>query len=336
MSFLRRKEKQSYRQTGGIGLVRGKAKRKNDGLVIATKLTIVGVGLLGGSLGLALRRGRLVGQVVGLVRRPEAAQQSVELGIVDRATLDPAEALEQAEMIVLCTPVGVMVPLMESFLPSLQPGAIVTDVGSTKGRLVRELDRILSGKPVSYVGAHPMAGSEKAGMEYAREDLFEEALCILTPGLTSSPEAIAQVERLWQGVGCRLIQLSPDEHDRVVARTSHLPHLTATALVRRILGEAQTEEGLFCATGFADTTRIASGDPKMWVDIALHNHTHLSRELQALGQELLQLAELVQRADSAALYQYLAIAKELRDRWDQQHRCRHQPSKETAPRPSSL
>ena len=179
---------------------------------------MVGVGLLGGSLGLALRKRRLAKSVVGFVRRPASVVECERLGAVDLATLDLARAVKGADLIVLCTPIAQMRPLVKQMLPALKRGVIVTDVGSVKGKVVRDLESLVARGGAHFVGSHPMAGAEKTGVAAARAGLFAGALCAVTPTRKSAPAAVRKVEQLWQAVGCRLLRLKPDTHDALVSR----------------------------------------------------------------------------------------------------------------------
>ena len=280
------------------------------------KATLVGVGLLGGSLGLALRQRRLARQVVGFVRRPASVTECQRAQAVDAATLDLRAAVGDADLIVLCTPIAQMRELVKRMLPAIRQGAIVTDVGSVKGAVVRELEPLLRPAGAQFVGSHPMAGSEKTGVAAASAELFVNAVCVLTPTATTRPAALRKVDRLWQQVGARTLRLAPDIHDALVSRSSHLPHVVAAALTNCVLEAGQPkEQALLCATGFRDTTRIASGAPAMWRDIALANRKHLRRALALLGKELGAFDRALARRDAAAVQDFLERAKQRRDAW---------------------
>jgi prephenate dehydrogenase len=280
------------------------------------KVTLIGVGLLGGSLGLALKRRRLAGQVVGFVRRRFSVKECERSGAVDRATLDLETAVRDADLIVLCTPIGQMAVLGKQLKPWLRPGAIVTDVGSVKGSVVRDLEGLIRRAGGHFIGSHPMAGSEKTGVAAARADLFRGALCVVTPTSRSDRGAIRKVELLWKQVGSRVVRLKPDLHDDLVSRSSHLPHLVAAALVSQALSPKQRpEQGMLCANGFRDTTRIASGSPEMWRDIALANGGRIDRALGAFINDLNRVRSALRSRNQAALSKFLENAKQRRDRW---------------------
>ena len=292
-----------------------------DCTVLCRKLTLVGVGLLGGSLGLAARRRRLAGHVEGYVRRSASLAECERAGAVDHATTDLAEAVAGADLVVLCTPVGQMHALAEAMRPSLAPGAIVTDVGSVKDSVVGELAPCLAAAGAHFVGSHPMAGAETTGVAHARADLFEGAVCVVTPTAQTDPGALRLVEDLWQRVGGRLLRLPPGTPDEFVARTSHLPQALAATLVNYLLDEpGETALAALCAGGFRDSTRIASGSPEMWRDIALANRGPLTRALAQFADRLAEFRAAIESGDAAAVTAFLETAKRRRDDWLRQTR----------------
>lgn len=285
-------------------------------LVRWQKVTLVGIGLLGGSLGLALKRRGLAERVHGYVRRPASIAEGLACGVADAITLDLAEAVAGADLVVLCTPLAQMRGLVERMRPALAPGVIVTDVGSVKGLVVAELEPLCAASQAHFVGSHPMAGAEKMGVRAARADLFEGATCVTTPTAKSEPEAVRRVKALWHGVGGKVLELSPALHDELVARCSHLPHVVAAHLVNLALApDLPKEQPLLCATGFRDTTRIASGSPEMWRDIAVANHPMIDRALGALIEDLQQFRQWLAHADGRALEEFFQTAKTRRDGW---------------------
>ena len=280
------------------------------------KVTLVGVGLLGGSLGLALRKRRLAGSVVGFVRRQASVAECKRVGAVTMATQDLTSAVQGAELVVLCTPLAQMRPLVEQMLPALASGAIVTDVGSVKASVVHELEPLLAPAGAHFVGSHPMAGSEKTGVAAAQERLFEGAVCVITPTPRSNKVAVRQVEELWRSVGARLLRLTPEAHDDLVSRSSHLPHVLATQLANLVLQSEQPKElAMLCANGFRDTTRIASGSPEMWRDIALANRKNLLRALSAFESGLGAFKRALRSGNERAISQFFEQARERREAW---------------------
>ena len=275
------------------------------------KTTLVGMGLLGGSVGLAIKAHGVSGHVCGLVRREESIAECLNVGAVDEATLDPQAALADATLVILCTPVGQMADMTRQLKPHLSPDTILTDVGSVKADVVATVEPIWP----RFVGSHPLAGSEKTGVANARADLLDDALCAVTPTEQSDPAVVEAVEKFWQSLGSRTLRLSPEAHDSVVARTSHLPHVLATALVRTVLGGAKNGEPDFCATGFRDTTRLADGSATMWRDIALANPDAIADAVADLQAELDGLRNALDQKDAAALEEFFAEGQSLRAEW---------------------
>jgi len=280
------------------------------------KITIVGVGLLGGSIGLAARERRLAGEVAGYVRREANLKDCEKAGAVDYATTDLLAAVSRADLVILCTPLARMRSLAQQFLPALKRGAIVTDVGSVKADVVRELESLVKKNGAHFIGSHPMAGGEKMGVLAARADLFECAINIVTPTKKSSAGAVRKLERFWKSLGARTLRLDAAQHDLLVSRSSHLPHLVAATLANLVLHPAQPKaQAALCATGFRDTTRIASGSPEMWRDIALANRKNLARSVDAFVAELKKFQSTLKSGDGQAVENFFTTAKLRRDNW---------------------
>lgn len=280
------------------------------------KISIIGVGLLGGSLGLAVRQRRLAGQIAGYVRRTASLKDCERAGAVDYATTDLLAATWNADLVILCTPLAQMRPLVKQMLPALKCGAIVTDVGSVKAGVVRELEPLVAKAGAHFVGSHPMAGAEKTGVAAARSDLFDQAACVVTPTRKTNRSAQNKVERLWEAVGCRVLKLTPQTHDTIVSRSSHLPHLIAATLASLVLNPASPkQQSALCATGFRDTTRIASGSPEMWHDIALANRLNLTRAINLFIADLQKLQKAMNKSDTKAVVKFFETAKQRRDNW---------------------
>lgn len=280
------------------------------------KITLVGVGLLGGSLGLAVRQRGLAKQVDGFVRRPESIGECEKCGAVNRATTDLRSAVEYADLVVLCTPIAQMRPLAEKMLPALKRDAVVTDVGSVKGSVVEELEPLVAGAGAQFIGSHPMAGAEKMGVSAARGDLFENAVCVVTPTAKSSAKSVRRLEEFWRAVGGKPVRLSPQLHDEFVSRSSHLPHVVAAELANYVLSPVHPkEQALLCANGFRDTTRVASGSPEMWRDIALANRKNLARVLGVFIEDLQELQLALENADPKSIQEFFEVAKHRRDQW---------------------
>lgn len=279
-------------------------------------VTLIGVGLLGGSLGLALKQRQPAGRVTGYVRREASLAECLRLGVADEVTMDLTAAVREADLIVLCTPLGQMRPLAEQLLPAVRRGSVITDVGSVKGNVVAELEPLFRTAGACFIGSHPMAGSEQTGPAAARADLFEQAVCVVTPGEESPERRIFELESFWRSVGCRTVRLTPDLHDNFTSRCSHLPHVVAAELANYVLSPAHpAEQGQLCSTGFRDTTRIASGSPEMWRDIALANRKHLLRVLGVFIEDLQEFHLALERRDVDAVVEFFETAKQRRDRW---------------------
>ncbi len=280
------------------------------------RITLIGVGLLGGSLGQALKQRRLVGEVVGYVRRAASVKECRQARAVDTATRDLLSAVTGAEIVVLCTPIARMRLLVEQMLPALRPGMIVTDVGSVKGSLIGELEPLISKTGAHFIGSHPMAGAEKMGVSAARPDLFVGAVCVVTPTRRSNRVALRKVEELWEAVGGRVLRLTSEKHDLLVSRCSHLPHLLAAHLVNFVLAPSRrSEQALLCANGFRDTTRVASGSPEMWRDIALANRRNIVAALEEFARELRRFRQILRKGDAQQVAELFERAKKRRDLW---------------------
>jgi prephenate dehydrogenase len=270
---------------------------------------IIGVGLIGGSFGIALREKKLAKQVVGAVRRAETINAAFQKGAVDNATTQLAEAARGADLILLACPVGQMQALCEELAPIIKAGAIVTDVGSTKAEIVEKCAPIF-GTKAHFIGGHPMAGSERTGVEYARGDLFENAVWMLTPSTSTPTAALASLQELITGIGAKPLVLDPKTHDELVAVTSHLPHATAAALVRIFNATNEKNETVsqLIAGGWRDSTRVAAGSSEMWRDICLSNAAPIIQNLDALVAELQNLRNVLQEKDGEALAEWFEAA----------------------------
>ncbi len=280
------------------------------------KITIIGVGLLGGSIGLAVRRRKLARLTAGFVRRRASLKDCERAGAVDFATTDLLAAVWDADLVILCTPLAQMRSRVREMLPALKRGAIVTDVGSVKASVVRELESLVAKAGAHFVGSHPMAGAEKTGVSAARTDLFANTVCVVTPTKKTNQAALKKVEQFWRTVGSRVLRLKPEMHDALVSRSSHLPHIIAATLASHVLNPMQPKhQAALCANGFRDTTRIASGSPEMWRDIALANRKNLGRTLSAFITDLKKFQHLVKQGDATAITKFFETAKQRRDNW---------------------
>jgi prephenate dehydrogenase len=280
------------------------------------KITIIGVGLLGGSLGLVVRRRRLAREVAGFVRRAASLKDCEKAGAVDFATTDLLAAVWDADLVILCTPLAQMRSRVREMLPALKRGAIVTDVGSVKASVVRELESLVARSGAYFVGSHPMAGSERTGVNAASTDLFADAVCVVTPTKKSNMAAVRKVEQFWKAAGSRVLRLTPVLHDALVSRSSHLPHVIAATLATHVLNPAHPKlQNVLCANGFRDTTRIASGSPEMWRDIALANRKNIGKSLDAFVADLKKFRRALAKADAKTIAKFFETAKKRRDGW---------------------
>jgi cyclohexadieny/prephenate dehydrogenase len=276
-------------------------------------VAIVGPGLLGGSLALALTP--ISGRVRVWGRRAAVIDELRGRCPAARASTDLADTVTGADIVILCTPVGTMPEIATAMLPHLKHGAIVTDVGSVKAPVVARLEPILS--PAAYfVGSHPMTGGDQAGIEHARADLFSDAACIITPTPRSDPAAIARLTALWASLGCRLFQLAPDAHDRAIALVSHLPHIAAASLVRAA-ARTNPDTLKLAGPGFHDSTRIAMGSAEMWDEILRENRAAVTDAIRALQSELDAVHTALSRGQS--LTAFLADARDTRLGLRRQH-----------------
>lgn len=272
-------------------------------------ITIYGPGLLGGSLALALQEQVPQSKLRLWARRKAAAQGILDRGIQAEFYTDATAAAEGASLIVLCTPVETMASLAQQIIQAeLAPDCIVTDVGSVKGSVVQALLPIFGSR---FIGSHPMAGSEKTGIDAARADLFKNAVCLVTPSPEAHAQALSRLHDFWQTLGCRVLEMSPEEHDVKVARISHLPHMMA--VVTTLAALRSDPEAVACvANGFRDTTRVSGGDPSLWTGIAMENRPALLAQLQTASDTLTELLEILRKPDEEELRRFLAEAQSLR------------------------
>lgn len=271
-------------------------------------VTIVGVGLIGGSIGLALRQHGLAERIVGIGRRKSSLDKALGVGAITQATTDFAEGCRNADLVVVCSPVGLIADHVRRCAEHCPAGTLLTDGGSTKLALVRELDGPLP-NDCRFLGGHPLAGSEKTGPENAFAGLYEDRLWILTPTQNSQPQDVTVLESLWSAIGAKVVRMSPDVHDQKLALTSHMPHVVSAALAALVEGDDQQWAG----SGFRDTTRIGAGDPTLWTQIFSMNREHVVESIRAYERELACLRELIERDDTDQIHQYLTKAKKNRD-----------------------
>lgn len=269
---------------------------------IFNKVTIVGVGMLGASIGMALKEKRLAGRVVGFFRHKGKIAFAKKIGAIDQGTDDLREALKGSDLIILCSPVGGIIDTLKCFKNIRPHHALITDIGSTKGEIVG------AASGLNFIGAHPLAGSEHSGADFAKADLFKDTLCILTPTKNSSKTSVKKISAFWQGLGAKPIVMDPETHDAILAFTSHLPHALAFALIRAIPRNSLK----FSAGGLKDTTRIALSHPEIWTDIFLSNRREVLRSLAAFDKSIKKLAAAISKKDKGMLLSLLKKAQETR------------------------
>ncbi|NNM79316.1 MAG: prephenate dehydrogenase/arogenate dehydrogenase family protein [Gallionella sp.] len=283
------------------------------------KIVIFGVGLIGGSFALALRKAGAVKEIVGFGRSTATLEQAKQFGIIDRIGADVAREVADADMVLLATPVGQMADIMACIAPHLGAHTLVTDGGSTKSDVVAAARANMGDKIAQFVPAHPIAGAEKSGATSALADLYQGKKVVLTPLPENSPEAVLGVRKAWETCGAVVSELSAQQHDKVFAAVSHLPHLLSFALVHDLAQRDNKDQLLsFAASGFRDFTRIAASSPEMWRDICLANREALMGELQQYAAELYVLHQAVENNDAAKLQEIFSLAREVRSAWTQQ------------------
>ena len=276
------------------------------------RLCVVGLGLLGGSVARAARERGLAREIVAVGRRASSLEPALRAGVVDRATTDLAAGVAGTDFCLLATPVTALEGQLAAVWAALPGHALVTDVGSTKGRIVETAEALAAQRPLAFVGSHPMAGSERAGFAEARADLFHGATVILTPTERTPADAVARVRGFWEALGGRVILLDPTTHDRAVAAVSHLPHLVADALVDAVLRMDPSFLDV-AARGFRDTTRIAVSSPEIWREIFQDNRAALGEAVAAFRKSLDHLEGVIASGDDAAVEAELARIKQARE-----------------------
>lgn len=286
------------------------------------RLCIVGLGLMGGAVGIAARRSGTVGRILGVGDRPETIEKAKTIGAVDEAILDLASAVRDADLIVLAVPVRLIPEVAIGVIQSARHGAVMTDIASSKATVVGQVEKIMQEQKsnVFFVGSHPITGSEKAGIEASREVQLSGATCVLTPTSATDNDAYQKVDEFWKSLGMKTMRLSPKEHDAVLARSSHLPHLLSYALIN-----AQTDRSLnLSGPGLRDMTRLSGSEIALWTDIFAQNATELHKVVKEYGEEIVRLAQEIEmlaqkgtpgsEAARERIFRYLADAKQRHDK----------------------
>lgn len=278
------------------------------------KMTIIGVGLLGASLAKACKERGLVEEISGYGRNRKNLEKARDLKIIDHCPADLGAAVSGADLIVLCTPVSTLVPLMQNLVSKVRPGTLITDVGSVKEPIVKGIDKLVP-KGVFFVGSHPIAGGENSGLEASTADLYQDAKCIVTPTDATDKKAVEKISALWQAVGMKVVSLSAEEHDFIFGAVSHLPHIVAYALMNT-LGALRTPNGCevtaYSGAGLRDITRIASSDPVMWRDICLSNRNHSLDLIDRFQNKLEGIRSTIERGDGQELKKEFIAANKYR------------------------
>jgi prephenate dehydrogenase len=279
------------------------------------KALIVGMGVMGGSLGHALARSpQIARKVVALVRRAEVIPKILEKSLAHTVFTDLQSAMEDVELIVVATPVASILKQVENLRPYLKPSMIVTDLGSVKKNIVEGCEKII-GKSAAFVGSHPMAGTEKFGFENFVKNLYRNTSCVVTPTKHTSVKASLKVQKFWQALGCKVLLMSPQEHDKKVAWVSHLPHVLSFALWNTLLAQRSQIPDLFDMSGgsFRDMTRVAGSSPELWTEIFLSNQKHILKTLDTFQKKLSSFQSLMKDKNPEAVFRLLSKASKARN-----------------------
>jgi len=290
------------------------ARSQESGEIHFNKVAIIGVGLIGGSLAMVLRQKGISSQIIGIGRGIKNLETAKKLGVVDSYTQDVKQGVKDCDLVVVATPVASIVNIVKDILPFLKNGAIITDVGSVKKAVVDEIEGFMPEK-VFFIGGHPIAGTENAGVEAAFPTLFQSRKCILTPTKKTDKIALESIKAVWEAAGSQVILMERERHDKILASVSHLPHMVAYALVNAVADMKDLDENIitYSAGGFKDFTRIASSPPEMWRDICLLNRDAILDMIKRFQATLSQLKRMIEAEDGEGMYKEFERAKEVRD-----------------------
>lgn len=272
------------------------------------KVVIVGVGLIGGSIGLAIKKNKVARKVVGLSHRQDSLSKALKMGAIDEGLTDLPQAIKGADLVILATPVEWIVKMLPQINPHLKRSCIVTDVGGTKEEIMVAAQNALA-NPNNFVGSHPLAGSEKKGVDFAAADLFQNALCIITPLKNTNPQARDKVKVLWTKIGCLVKPMPPEEHDEILAYVSHMPHVVAFGMVESIPENFLS----YAPRGLKDTTRIAGSDPELWKDVCMTNSKYVIKSIDAVVKNLSYVRKAIIDRDEKVLLDHFTKAKSRRE-----------------------
>ena len=281
------------------------------------RATIVGPGLLGGSIGMGLKEKNIAKEVWSTVRNQEKREQCEKTIWCDRASLDIIESVKQSDLVILCTPVVTIIEHIKMIADAIQPDCLVTDVGSLKKEICESADNAFLKKPGHFVGSHPMAGSEKSGLRFGSFNLLNKKNCIITPTKHSHPDCIMRIKKLWERLGMRITEMNHTSHDELVSWISHLPHIVASSLMNS-MDVINDNKIALAGNGLRDTTRIASGNPELWKQILLGNRDNLVLGLENIISVLNTAKNALKANDDEALSSLLKRAKKRRDGWNDQ------------------
>ncbi len=275
---------------------------------VFNKVAIIGVGLIGGSIGLAIKNKKLAKLVVGVARKEKTLKDALRLKAADKVTRNIQKAVKDADLVILCQPVEAIISSLPKISRFLKAGAIITDVGSSKEKIVESAERFLS-REVFFVGSHPLAGSEKKGINFASAQIFKHSICVLTPTPRTNYEALKVIRELWQKIGAKTFTLKPSLHDSIVAFVSHLPHVLAFSLINSIPSAYLK----FSSSGLKDTTRIASSDAEIWKDICLSNSAQILKSINQFEAALKKLKRQISLKDAPGIKRSFARAQKIRN-----------------------
>ncbi|MCA9006140.1 MAG: prephenate dehydrogenase [Planctomycetaceae bacterium] len=292
----------------GASTIRGMTESTTQNGYLFKTIGVIGVGLLGGSIAAAARQRNLAETILGAGRNPSRMRAAQQAGLLDRGTTNIAETAAQSDLVIVCTPVNQIVQFIQTVAQNSRPGTIITDVGSTKQKIFKQLKGTLPAG-VTFVASHPLAGSEKSGFEFSDQNLFQDRPCVITPEESVPAEAVSRVRQFWEALGMHVLQTTPEQHDLILAETSHLPHVVASALAATLAAENTR----YTSTGFRDTTRIAGGDPALWIEILLSNRDAIVTSLDKYAQSLQQFRDAIQNNDEKHLRQLLEDGKKKHD-----------------------
>jgi len=279
------------------------------------KVCIIGVGMIGGSIGLALKKETIAEKIIGIGRNPKKLENAKRLKAIDEWDIDLKSGLKDADIVFIAVPVGLIAGVAKKASCFMKKNAIITDAGSVKGFLTKKIERNIK-KGIHFVGVHPIAGSENNGVENARPDLFKNAVCVVTPTERTDKQAFNKIKKIWLRIGSRVFISSPEKHDKILAFSSHLPHLAAASLVStfNVLNNKESLAEDFVGSGFLDTTRVASGSPEIWKDICSGNSIAILKALKSFRKSIESLESNIRKKKWNVVFKNLDKAKNIRDR----------------------